>query len=505
MRESHRAAVSPRAGGWRIMGLIVHIRVTMRPTTTRALLLGWMAAAGAGAVLSAGQDPGRRPPAQFRAGVTMVPVDVRVLDRQGRPVTDLAREDFTLLEDGVPQRIEEFLRAEFVAEPSAVMAPLALGPLTGVADRLSPQNRRVFLIVLGRGRQTGPVRIFDALSAFVRERLLPQDQVAVIGYNRATDFTTDHASVAALLERYEEAHTEIEALIAQNQNLVMGVLGPDEMPPFLQDRIDAVFGTGLYGGRTLPEPSAGARRDEARAARMAARAADERAAAAAGPPAALWLDAAGGPLPGLDAAMDAGLLGRYYEDYVGGAVAALTDLGNVHKGLDYLRHVDGEKHLLLVTTEGALGLHDSTDEDRLAARASDARVAFDLIHTGGVVAAPVAGPRGPIQAVPTPSQVFAQTFSVRGMRAMAELSGGQAWAFQTGEHAMTRLDQATRFQYVIGYVPTNADWDGAYRTIRIEVARPDVRVLYRRGYYAVPDEGRNDNRASIEGDQYRRR
>ena len=75
-------------------------------------------------------------------------------------------------------------------------------------------------------------------------------------------------------------------------------------------------------------------------------------------------------------------------------------------------------------------------------------------------------------------------------RAMAELSGGQAWAFQSGEHAMSRLDQATRFQYVLGYVPTNTMWDGAYRTIRIVVTRPDVRVLYRRGYYAVAAEPR---------------
>ncbi len=261
----------------------------------------------------------------------------------------------------------------------------------------------------------------------------------------------------------------------------MGVLGPGDMPVFIQNRIDEVFGTGLYGGPALPDPSADVRRDEARAAFMASRRADE-------PLDTTRLAGGNGSLPALSAAMDDGLLGRYYEDYIGQAVAALTDLGNVHKGLDYLRHVDGEKHLLLATIEGALGLHDTRDEDRLAALASDARVAFDLIHTGGVVAAPAAGARGPIQAVPTPSQVFSQTFAVQGIRAMADLSGGQAWAFQTGEHALSRLDLATRFQYVLGYVPTNSDWDGVYRQIRIKVNRPGVRVLYRHGYYAVADE-----------------
>ncbi|MEX2662867.1 MAG: hypothetical protein WD227_13130 [Vicinamibacterales bacterium] len=44
----------------------------------------------------------------FRGRVALVPVDVRVLDRQGRPVADLRQADFTILEDGVPQTIGHF-------------------------------------------------------------------------------------------------------------------------------------------------------------------------------------------------------------------------------------------------------------------------------------------------------------------------------------------------------------------------------------------------------------
>ena len=45
------------------------------------------------------------PPPTFRTGVTLVPVDVRVLDREGKPVTDLKQSDFTVLEDGAPHDI----------------------------------------------------------------------------------------------------------------------------------------------------------------------------------------------------------------------------------------------------------------------------------------------------------------------------------------------------------------------------------------------------------------
>jgi VWFA-related protein len=44
----------------------------------------------------------------FRAGVTLVNTDVIARDQAGRFVADLTRENFTVLEDGVPQKIESF-------------------------------------------------------------------------------------------------------------------------------------------------------------------------------------------------------------------------------------------------------------------------------------------------------------------------------------------------------------------------------------------------------------
>jgi VWFA-related protein len=45
----------------------------------------------------------------FRAGVTLVSTDVIARDQNGRFVTDLTREDFTVLEDDQPQKIESFM------------------------------------------------------------------------------------------------------------------------------------------------------------------------------------------------------------------------------------------------------------------------------------------------------------------------------------------------------------------------------------------------------------
>jgi VWFA-related protein len=61
----------------------------------------------------AGQPAQQQPPT-FRAGVNLVRVDVTVLGKGDRPVADLKAEDFEILEDGAPQKIQtmQFLRLD---------------------------------------------------------------------------------------------------------------------------------------------------------------------------------------------------------------------------------------------------------------------------------------------------------------------------------------------------------------------------------------------------------
>jgi VWFA-related protein len=52
------------------------------------------------------------------------------------------------------------------------------------------------------------------------------------------------------------------------------------------------------------------------------------------------------------------------------------------------------------------------------------------------------------------------------------------------EKAFDVISEELRSQYVFGYVPTNDNRDGTFRKIKVEVSRPDVKVLARKGYYA---------------------
>lgn len=72
-------------------------------------------------------------------------------------------------------------------------------------------------------------------------------------------------------------------------------------------------------------------------------------------------------------------------------------------------------------------------------------------------------------------------------RKMADDTGGREVEVRSQkslEKAFDEITEELRYQYVIGYYPTNAKRDGTFRKIKVEVDRPDVRILARRGYYA---------------------
>src|ERR1019366_8225864 len=60
--------------------------------------------------------------ATFIVDTKLVVINVTVKDKAGRPITDLKKEDFQLLEDGVPQKITVFDRQDLSSEPLASMS-----------------------------------------------------------------------------------------------------------------------------------------------------------------------------------------------------------------------------------------------------------------------------------------------------------------------------------------------------------------------------------------------
>ena len=154
------------------------------------------------AVAVSGQTPG-----PLKSGVALVPLDIRVTDAKGEPVTDLTAADFTVFEDDVRQETAHF----FAPALTAFAVPPGTAPTDDGA--LAPRHR-TFILVLGRGFLNAPVKGLDALIEFVSTRLLPNDQVGVLAYLRVADPTTDHAAVVRFLKRHRERHERIEGSLA---------------------------------------------------------------------------------------------------------------------------------------------------------------------------------------------------------------------------------------------------------------------------------------------------
>jgi VWFA-related protein len=419
----------------------------------------------------------------FRSRVTLVPLDVRVLDRDGKPVTDLMQADFTIREDAVPQAIAHFDAHGLVPEAPPPRTRPALRQAPG--DQLTAQRGRTFLIVLGRNRIQQPFDGVGAMIQFVRERLLPQDQVAVMAYNRVTDFTTDHAQIVPVLERFRDRHERIEALLQQHET------GPTPLfkkckaclPEFILPAINGIFmWPGAIVSREMPE-ALGEGNDIFAGRNRRFYDALVDAELASGRESNVLADEATRRRAEL-------LGGGSSAEFAAKRSVASQDSDKLLNGITQMRYLDGEKHLVFLADTG-LSL-TSADEDVIILRAAaDARIVLHTIVTGGIPAISAVGRVSAAAASfnpnPTgPPRADAKVDLVPGMamKALAEGTGGLASVMRYPREALASIDEVTRFEYLLGYYPTRGDRDGKYRKVEVKVNRPGVTVLVRSGYYA---------------------
>ena len=442
-----------------------------------------IAAAALSAVLTVVTAPRQAPATPqdqtvFRAGTTLVPVDVRVVDKNGHPVTDLHQSDFTILEDGVPQRIEHFSTQAFAAEPPTASAPSsspARPRRASSAFELTSQNLRTFLIVLGRGRLQPPADGVEAMRHLIKARLLPQDQVAVQAWNRATDFSTDRKTALEVLDRFQKANDLIEVQIQQWERNLQHLSNPKVLPAFVQQEIDDVFG-GPRASRTVGDRPAAAAGLEDQTVRVMR---DALTGGTLDPVDQMMLNLAGGDLDG----------------FLNQQSQVAQDVTALYTGVAYLQQLAGEKHLIFLSEYGVSLPHLEDDRD-LGRLAADARVVLDVIHSGGVG---YKNPRGadysPTMMMPAnrgPSSLYVipsigtQLFAADTARNLTRMTGGLFFANRFAKASMDvdAIDATTRFEYVLGYYPLKATLDGRYRKITVKLNRPGLTVLARDGYLA---------------------
>jgi VWFA-related protein len=172
-------------------------------------------------VLGSVRPRARQDPAAFKSGVTLVRIDVTVLDRDGRPVPGLTAADFEVKLNGrvQPVRSVTFLPAAAAIEPmagavgptfDAVTLP-APPPGTPVAPATARGAPRAFVILVDdlsflptRGRE-----LFAAAARFVAA-LPPNDRVGLATTTGVGTInpTTDRAAIRDALTRVVGAYVD---------------------------------------------------------------------------------------------------------------------------------------------------------------------------------------------------------------------------------------------------------------------------------------------------------
>jgi VWFA-related protein len=130
-----------------------------------------------------------------------------------------------------------------------------------------------------------------------------------------------------------------------------------------------------------------------------------------------------------------------------------------------LAHEAGRKAIVLLTDAEDTGSKVSLGQAVEAAQRADAVIHVILITDYSATMG-----YGPGVAARMTSDTGGRVINVRNGRDM--------------EKAFDEISTELRSQYVLGYYPSNPKRDGTFRRIKVEVHRPDVKILARKGYYA---------------------
>ncbi|MEO7192317.1 MAG: VWA domain-containing protein [Vicinamibacterales bacterium] len=179
----------------------------------------------------------------FRAGIDSVSVDVIVTDKQGKPVTDLAKEDFDIRESGKPQTVETF---KFVKIDDSIDEQLEGREILSFDDQrreTAREESRLFVVFLDdyHVRRGNSMAARERLAQFVVQ-LSPHDLVAVVtplSIMAGLTFSRSHISTASAIRDFEGRKYDYTPrnAIEQRQELQ----SPEAQEQFRNDLVSAAL------------------------------------------------------------------------------------------------------------------------------------------------------------------------------------------------------------------------------------------------------------------------
>ena len=404
-----------------------------------------------------------------RIGIDLVNLDISVTDKHRHPVRNLTAKDFTVLEDGVPQKIESFT-------PGSVIS--AKADQKGRTDQKSPEPLNPNRQQAGddAGRQFSGYKFIS----------IAVDNTSVQSANRE--------SVERALSRYLQQQLQRDDLVAiysitNSLSLVQ---------PFTGDRDKLLKAAASVVRGQLATEAATTREEAQKEVERSARSIDT-----------------GSPVERADTASRS-----VFESYnnVSDYFQAQSLFRSLRAIIDVQRNLTGSKSLILFSQGTSLQPSSGYAIDGVISAANSVGVSIYVIDVGGLSIGETPhgiDPRGnlglPSKQRPDvyggedPTKVRdgengleralkrtlanAQPDRVGVLARLSDQTGGIAVTNNNDLSAgLTLIDTDVRAHYAITYQPSNHDFDGRFRQITVKVANPDLMVRTRRGYYAVKTE-----------------
>jgi VWFA-related protein len=396
-----------------------------------------------------------------RVKANLVNIDVIVKDKKGKYIPDLKAEDFTIVENGVPQKIEFFDAPLSNAETTSLAAAKAPEVTTTITPPGGARNYVALVLDSQTTDVTNLKQVREGTLKYVQDQITENDTVALLSVTNSLQmlqpFTQDKPKLIAALENLtinstsktfeakgigESVNAQREILTAGAPNGDIQLNSPAAVKLMIAQRVLAQF--------------------------MKLRTA----------------------------------LGLQQSRPILAALAAICE---------GLRTIPGKKTLVLFSqgfvTPAVLDWQVQSTIDM----ANRANVAIYIIDSAGLRAgAPASGSLVPSTPLAGVSGITNQEQRIRAQGGetvfdnvrqegqsreydiLYRISGDTGGRFLKGNNdislGLERINEEIHARYTLAYRSTNQNFDGTFRKVKIDVKRPDAQIVSRSGYYAIPPE-----------------
>ncbi|WP_148210014.1 VWA domain-containing protein [Candidatus Korobacter versatilis] len=419
----------------------------------------------------------------IRATTRMVSVDAVVTDKEGRPVTNLTKDDFTILEDGKPQTVASYAVSEAGAtsqqRPKA--QPVLPPHVTTNRPDVVESSDRIAVLLLD-GLNTPPQNqnyLKQQMLKFLAEHFDPSRKLAVVVLSEKLivlqTFTSDPALLKTALQKFQAVAPAVARNAGEWDLSTTYVSTPEiSLPP------EAHGGPDSSGADPTQVPTSGGSSDTF--------------------------------------ANDIAYMMRRFENE---AQNFARDT-RVNITLDALQQIArflsgqrGRKSLLWFSTAFPVAVSGINPEDLSTSRnygdklrvttnlLNDAHVAIYAIDAAGLAGGALGDASqsgrdatGRIMLTVEANRKLAKDEFARMAtddtleRAALDTGGRFFHANDISNSIALSLDEAGSY-YMLSYYPTNKKWDGKFRQVRVKVNRPGLTVRSRQGYFAIDAARKN--------------